>query len=118
MIRSATIVITMATKIVDAIENQRLAVRSIDMFGSASAIASLVTSVSRPSSGVIRTLTAKPALDAGVGGGEPGERVAADAEERRRGERDQDQVAGVGGDARQPADEDDDEREQLRAGRP
>ena len=62
MIRSATMVTTMATKTVDAIENQRLAVRSIDMFGSASAMASLVTSVSNPSSGVMRMFTAKPAL--------------------------------------------------------
>ena len=62
MICSATIVITMATKKVEAMENQRLAVRSIDPSGSASAIASLVTSVRRPSSGVISRFTAKPAL--------------------------------------------------------
>ena len=62
MIFSATSVMTTATKKVDAIENQRLAVRSIDWSGSARAMASLVTSVSRLSSGVISALTAKPAL--------------------------------------------------------
>ena len=55
-------VITTATKMVEAIEKQRLAVRSIDWLGSTSAMASLVTSVSMPSSGVIRMLTAKAAL--------------------------------------------------------
>ena len=62
MIFSATSVMTTATKNVDAMENHRLAVRSIDWSGSASAMASLVTSVSRPSSGVMSTLTANPAL--------------------------------------------------------
>ena len=67
---------------------------------------------------MIRTLTAKPALTPGEGRGEAGERVAADAEERRGAQGDQDQVAGVGGDAGEPADQDDDEREQARPGRP
>ena len=62
MIRSAMIVMTRATKNVDAIENQRLAVRSMDWLGSTRAMDSLVTSVSMLSSGAISTLTAKPAL--------------------------------------------------------
>ena len=62
MIFWQTNVMTIATKKVDTIENHRLAVRSIERLGSARWIASLVTSVSRPSSGVINTLTAKPAL--------------------------------------------------------
>ena len=53
---------TKATKIVEAMAKQRLAVRSIDLVGVGEAIASLVISVSRPSSGVISTLTAKLAL--------------------------------------------------------
>ena len=79
-----------------------------------SAIASFVISVTRLSIGVIRTLTAKTALDPGVGGGEPGERMAPEAEERRRPEGDQDQVAGVARDAREHADQDDDERDRAR----
>lgn len=62
MIRSAMNVITTATKIVETIENHRFAVRSIDRSGSARAMASFVTSVSRPSSGVSSTFTANPAL--------------------------------------------------------
>ena len=49
-------------KNVDAMLNHKLAVRSIDLSGSARAIASLVTSVSRLSSGVIKMLTANAAL--------------------------------------------------------
>ena len=43
--------------------------------------------------------------DRGETQGQPGERVPADAEEGDAGQRNQDQVAGVGGDARQDADE-------------
>ena len=53
---------TTAMKSVEAMANQRLAVMPIDRSGSTSAIASLVISVSMPSSGVIRMLTAKAAL--------------------------------------------------------
>ena len=42
--------------------------------------------------------------DARVGGGEPGERMSAEAEERSRPERDQDEVAGIAGDAREDAE--------------
>ena len=49
------------TRIVEAIPKYRFAARSIDRFGSTSALASFVISVRTPSSGVIRKLTPKPA---------------------------------------------------------
>ena len=69
-------------------------------FGSASADASLVISVSTPSSGVIRKFTPKPAATPANAAAMPGQRVAADALERGRPEGYQHEVAGVGGDAR------------------
>ena len=72
-------------------------------------MASLVISVIIASMGTRMRLTPKieptPAKHAAM----PGERMPADAQERGGAERDEDQVAGVGGDARQHADEDQDE---------
>ena len=56
--------------------------------------------------------------DAGEAGRQTGQRVPAHAVEGGRRQRDQDQVAGVGGDARQDADQHDDERDQAAAARP
>ena len=49
--------------------------------------------------------------DPGVGGGDAGKRVPADAEKGRGAERDENQVAGVRSHAGEPADQDDDEGE-------
>ena len=56
-----TNVSTNVTKSAEAIPKYRFAARSISASGSASADASLVISVSTPSSGVIRKFTPKPA---------------------------------------------------------
>ena len=56
-----TKVSTTVTKSAEAIPKNRFAARSISRPGSASAAASLVISVSTPSSGVIRKFTPKPA---------------------------------------------------------
>ena len=69
-------------------------------------IASLVISVIMLSIGRDQEVDAEDGADAGEGRGHARQRMAADADERRRAERDQDEVAGVGGDARQHADED------------
>ena len=81
MIFSATIVMTTATKNVDAIENHRLAVSPIDWSGSASAMASLVTSVRRLSSGVIERVDGEAGAHAGVGRRQARQRMASDAGE-------------------------------------
>ena len=59
--RAVTKVSTTVTKIAEAIPKNRLAARSMLASGPASAAASLVISVSTPSSGVIRKFTPKPA---------------------------------------------------------
>ena len=51
--------------------------------------------------------------DACEGGGDAGERMAADAQERRGPEGYQHEVAGIGGDARDDAEQDDDERQRC-----
>jgi hypothetical protein len=51
--------------------------------------------------------------DAGIRSGESSKRMTSHAQIRSGGKRNEDEVAGVSGDARQPADEDDDERQQL-----
>ena len=91
---------TIATKIVEPIPKYRFAARSMCWLG-------------RPSAGrVVRDLGqhaverrdqevhAEARGDAGERGRDAGQRVAADALEGRGAERDQHEVAGVGGDAR------------------
>ena len=61
---------------------------------------------------------AEDRADAGEAGGHAGSGCRPDARERGGAERDQDQVAGVGRDAREHADHDQDERQDPRAARP
>jgi len=71
-------------------------------------------SVTTPSAGVKRMLTENAALTRAERGGDARQRMAAHADERGRGQRDQHEVAGVRGDARDDPDEDDDVRQQAR----
>ena len=87
---------------VETIPNQRLATRSILTVGSTSWAASLVMSVTTPSAGVSRMLTANAALTA------PKAAATPDADERGGRERDQHQVARVARHGRHDPDEDDD----------
>ena len=114
MIFSVMTVMMIARKMVETMRRRSWRSTSIGRAGSTSAIASLVISVMMPSVGAISTLTPKAGADAREAGRQPGQRMAPDAHEGGGAERDEDQVAGVGGDAREDADEHDDERQQPR----
>ena len=72
-------------------------------------VASFVISVSTPSSGVIRKFTPKPAATPAKAAAIPASGLRPDALEGRGPQGDQHEVPGVGGDARDDAEEDDDE---------
>ena len=96
---------TMVSMTTEAIENQTLAARSIEIVGFTRWIASLVISVRMPSTGTIRMLTRKAAATAAKAAARPASGCRPTLMKAARRERDQDQVAGIGGDARQDADE-------------
>ena len=117
MMRVETSPKTTVSKMVEPIPKQRLAVMSIERPGSTRAMASLVISVSTASMGAMRMFTPKPAADAGEGRRHAGQRMSPDAEECGRTQRDEHEVAGVGGDAGYHADEHDDVGERADATR-
>ena len=84
----------------DAMENQRLAVRPMETLGSTRWMASLVNSTRTASSGLINMFTVNALGDRGESQSQPGEGMPTDAQEGRACQRNQDQIAGIRGDAR------------------
>ena len=108
MIRSLTSAMTTVRTRTDAIENRRLAVRSSDIVGLTMWMASLVSSVRTASSGLMIMFTLNAPATAANPTASPASGCRPTLRKAAPAKRDQHHIAGIGGDARQNADECDD----------